>query len=240
MVVRNFKEELSIVLASKNGQVKRTSLKEFELQRYTKPVKCFNLKDDDEVINVALTNDHQAIFLLSDDGYVNFYPLSSISRQGVKASGVRGITLKGESQLAGMICVDPLSKDSIFLLADKGGYKNLKISEVPVTNRAVRGIQVYKPVKSNQQNFIGAYLLKKDQYLQIMVDCQDFMRIEAKEVGYNALDSRLSTNLKVPASQQITFVYSSFYYKEENVQVVETFIQEEIQFETLSLDDFLN
>lgn len=240
MVVRDFKEELSIVLASKNGQVKRTSLKEFELQRYSKPVKCFNLKEDDEVINVALTNDHQAIFLLSDDGYANFYPLSSISRQGIKASGVRGITLKGESQLAGMICVDPLSKDTIFLLADKGGYKNLKISEVPVTNRAVKGIQIYKPVKSNPQNFIGAYLLKKDQYLQIMVDCQEFMRIDSKEVGFNALDSRLSTTLKIPANQQITFVYSSFYYKEENVQVVETFVQEELQFETLSLDDFLN
>ena len=50
----------------------------------------------------------------------------------------------------------------------------------------------------------------------------------------------LSTTLKIPTNQQITFVYSSFYYKEENVQVVETFVQEELQFETLSLDDFLN
>lgn len=239
MLIRSFKEELSIVLATKNGQVKRTSLKEFELIRYSKPVKCFNLKDDDEVINVALTNDNHAIFLLSDDGYANFYSLTTISKQGMKASGIKGIALKGDSKLAGMVCLDPFSRDSLFLMADKGGYKNIKIADIPVTNRAVKGIQIYKPVKSNPQLFIGAYLFKKGHQLQIFIDYQEALSLDYKDLTTNALDSRLTTSLKLNGNQQITFVYNSFFYKENEIEVVQPQIEEEFHFETLSLDDFL-
>ena len=239
VLVRTFKEELSIVLASKNGQVKRTSLKEFELVRYSKPVKCFNLKDDDEVISVALSNENHAIFLLSDDGYVNFYSLSTISKQGVKASGIKGIALKGDSKLAGMVCLDPFSKDTLFLVADKGGYKNIKISDIPVTNRAVKGIQIHKPIKSNPQSFIGAYLFKKDHQIQLFIDYQESSIFEFKGTPTNGLDSRLINTVKLNPTQQITFVHNSFLYKAEDMEIVQMQIQEEIHFETLSLDDFL-
>ena len=239
VLVRTFKEELSIVLASKNGQVKRTSLKEFELVRYSKPVKCFNLKDDDEVISVALSNENHAIFLLSDDGYVNFYSLSTISKQGVKASGIKGIALKGDSKLAGMVCLDPFSKDTLFLVADKGGYKNIKISDIPVTTRAVKGIQIHKPIKSNPQSFIGAYLFKKDHQIQLFIDYQESSIFEFKGTPTNGLDSRLINTVKLNPTQQITFVHNSFLYKAEDMEIVQMQIQEEIHFETLSLDDFL-
>lgn len=239
-LVRNFRDEVYVVLASKNGQVKRTSLKEFELIRYSKAVKCFNLKDDDEVISATLACDHHAIFLMTNDGYVNFYPLNAISVQGIRASGLKGITLKGDSQLVSMLCVDHLSKETIFIMGHRGGYKNLKISDIPVTNRAVKGVQIYKPVKSNPQVLIGAYLFNKNHYLQMIVDHEDFMRFEPKNISTNSIDSRLSTSIKLETKQNITFIYNSYFYKEEDLQVIIKQEEPEVHFETLSLDDFLN
>lgn len=51
MAVNNFDKDMYITIFSSNGMVKRTMLSEFKVQRYTKPITCMKLKDDDRVIN---------------------------------------------------------------------------------------------------------------------------------------------------------------------------------------------
>lgn len=50
-------------IATKNGQIKRTLLKDFEVTRYSKPLKCIGLKNGDKVVDVKLTNNDQGIIL---------------------------------------------------------------------------------------------------------------------------------------------------------------------------------
>ena len=149
---------------------------------------------------------------------------------------MKGIALKGESKLVSMLCVHPLSKDTIFMACEQGGFKHMRISDVPVTNRAVKGVQIYKPVKSNPQSFMGAYLCKKEHYLQLFNQNDEIMKVEYKELPTQGLDTRLTTTNK----QKITFVYNSFFNKEEDMEIVQVLDEPEVHFETLSLDDFLN
>ena len=82
-------------------------------------------------------------------------------------------------------------------------------------------------------------MFKKGHQLQIFVDYQEALSLDYKDLTTNALDSRLTTSLKLNGNQQITFVYNSFFYKENEIEVVQPQIEEEFHFETLSLDDFL-
>ena len=56
ILVKNFNQELFVAIATKNGQIKRVPLKDFEVTRFTKALKCMNLKNDDELVGVTLTN----------------------------------------------------------------------------------------------------------------------------------------------------------------------------------------
>ena len=73
ILVKSFQRPLYVLLATRLGQMKRVSLQDFEVTRYSKPIKCMNLKQDDQLLQVSLTDDHQAIVLTSSLGYVSLY-----------------------------------------------------------------------------------------------------------------------------------------------------------------------
>ena len=72
-MVKDFNLPLYVMLATKNGQIKRTNLKDFEVTRYSKPLKCMGLKNDDRVVDVKLTDNNQGIILTTKAGYGALY-----------------------------------------------------------------------------------------------------------------------------------------------------------------------
>lgn len=242
IVVRNFREDLCVVMATKFGQIKRTLLKDFDVSRYNKAMKCFNLKEKDEVISCYLSHPQQALFLISQDGYANFYNEESISLQGLKAGGVKGIALKGDNDLAAMVPLDAITKKSLLLVADKGGVKHLKIADIPVTNKAVKGISMFKQVKSNPQMIIGAYVLDKDDYLEVIIENRDNEKIKAVDFNFSNLDSRLSNGLKLDNGQNIRFIHMSNVQREADFEIATATNEDEpfVKYEKISFDQYLN
>ena len=95
MFVSDFDEEKYITSFSKNGMIKRTLLSEFKAQRYSKPIKMMNLKDDDEIVNVTDSSDSE-IFIATSCGYGLWYDVSEVPVVGIKAAGVKSINLKDD------------------------------------------------------------------------------------------------------------------------------------------------
>ena len=170
ILVKSFQRPLYVLLATRLGQMKRVSLQDFEVTRYSKPIKCMNLKQDDQLLQVSLTDDHQAIVLTSSLGYVSLYSEQEISILGLKAGGIKGINLKNDSLVA-MNTFDPLHSYSYVLISDQPGIKRMRISDIPSCNRSTKGTLIFKSPKTNPIHALSAYVL----------DVQDTLIIETQE-----------------------------------------------------------
>ncbi|MEG0367967.1 MAG: DNA gyrase subunit A, partial [Coprobacillus sp.] len=115
LLVKSFQLPLYINFASRFGQMKRVELQEFDVTRYTKPIKCMNLKKGDSLLKVGLSDGNQGIVLTTKAGYATLYSEQEISVLGVKAGGIKGINLKND-ELVSMTIFNPLKSDSYVLI----------------------------------------------------------------------------------------------------------------------------
>lgn len=257
ILVKSFQRPLYVLLATRLGQMKRVSLQDFEVTRYSKPIKCMNLKQDDQLLQVSLTDDHQAIVLTSSLGYVSLYSEQEISILGLKAGGIKGINLKNDSLVA-MNTFDPLHSYSYVLISDQPGIKRMRISDIPSCNRSTKGTLIFKSPKTNPIHVLSAYVL----------DVQDTLIIETQEHKETVAikDYSLSQISQKPSiiqslkNENITYIYyqgvlSTDLYQNvtetqdlsttQNVKKVEKSQplepqQQDKYFEPISFDDLFN
>lgn len=257
ILVKSFQRPLYVLLATRLGQMKRVSLQDFEVTRYSKPIKCMNLKQDDQLLQVSLTDDHQAIVLTSSLGYVSLYSEQEISILGLKAGGIKGINLKNDSLVA-MNTFDPLHSYSYVLISDQPGIKRMRISDIPSCNRSTKGTLIFKSPKTSPIHALSAYVL----------DVQDTLIIETQEHKETVAikDYSLSQITQKPSiiqslkNENITYIYyqgvlSTDLYQNvtetqdlsttQNVKKVEKSQplepqQQDKYFEPISFDDLFN
>ena len=245
ILVKSFALPLYVLLTTRLGQIKRVPLKEFEVARYTKPLKCMNLKKDDQLLQVALTDTNQAIVLTSSLGYVSLYSEDEISILGLKAAGIKAMNLK-DDYLVAMNTFDPLHSYSYVLISDQPGIKRMRISDIPSCNRATKGTSIFKSPKTNPIHALDAFVL----------DTQDQLIIESEQKKENLYikDYSLSQIGQKPSviqsmkNETIMHVYdrhslSTDLYisnqdeKVEKSQPLETTSQQDKHFEPISFDD---
>ena len=205
VLVKSFNLPLYIVLASQNGQIKRVSLSDFEVTRFTKALKCMNLKNGDVLKDIALTDGHQGIVLTTQAGYATLYSEDEISLLGVKAGGIKGINLRNDVVVS-MNVFNPLKPCSYVLISDQPGVKRLHISDIPSCNRATKGSLVFKSPKSNIICSITALVLDTQDSFEIYTNKQKELLL-VKDYGFTQLDTKPSviTSLK---NQDIVHVFN--------------------------------
>ncbi|CDQ39894.1 MULTISPECIES: DNA topoisomerase IV subunit A [Virgibacillus] len=156
--VRDFKEENYLLFFTKNGMVKRSQLKLYDAQRYSKALIALNLKGDDEVVNVHRTSGYSDVFIASDKGYGLWYHEGDISLVGQRAAGVKAIQLKqGEHVVNGQV-FDDLSEPSLVVLTQRGACKRMKLQEFEKSTRAKRGVVMLRELKTKAHRIRGFFL----------------------------------------------------------------------------------
>ncbi len=161
----DFSSERNVVIASKNGMLKRSKLKEFKLQRYSKPTSCMKLKEDDQVIT-AFVEDAPYLFLTTDSGYGLSFAGDEVPLVGVKASGVKGIKLK-DDRLVAVNNFDYTKDEYISIVTDKGTGKRVRLSEFEPSTRARRGLLLIREVKTNPYRILKTFITDVKNYLGI-------------------------------------------------------------------------
>ena len=147
ILVTDFSLPFYVLLATKNGQIKRTMLADFEVTRHSRAMKCMGLKGDDEVIDVALTDGNQGILITTKVGYGAIYSELEVSVVGIKASGIKAINLRND-EVVSVAIFDPRRSNTIMLISENSGIKRLKLEDIPPCNRATKGILLFKNPKS--------------------------------------------------------------------------------------------
>jgi DNA gyrase subunit A len=130
-----------VVFCTKNGIVKKTCLEDYSRPR-TNGVIAISIRQDDEVIDVVLTNGKNEIVLANKNGRAIRFNEEKIRTMGRTATGVRGMTLDGNGdEVVGMVCVHDLEKDTILVVSEKGYGKRSVVDDYRVTNRGGKGVK---------------------------------------------------------------------------------------------------
>ncbi|MGM9953871.1 MAG: DNA topoisomerase IV subunit A [Intestinibaculum porci] len=268
ILVKDFQSENYVVLASRQGQIKRVAIKDFEVSRFSKPLKCMNLKDQDELIDVQLSDGHKGLVLTSKAGYCALYSESEVSILGIKAGGIKGLRLNNDT-LAFMRVFDPLKVESLMIFSHPSGIKRLHLSDIPATKRGNKGVLIYKAPKTKQTSIINGFVMDTNDTLDLYGG-QEMMMITAKDYNFMPLSSRMGT-IKDFKDTDISYIYDArmliaephaeetgdmkvdlevkaepSLFDEEEVETIEPVKKKEVKkkkektkFEPISFDDLL-
>ena len=129
-----------VIMATKQGQVKKTSLEQYSRPR-ANGINAITVKDGDELLEAKLTNGESEILLALKSGKSIRFEESKTRPMGRNASGVRGITLGGPNdEVIGMVSVNDASSD-ILVVSENGYGKRSSLDDYRITNRGGKGVK---------------------------------------------------------------------------------------------------
>jgi DNA gyrase subunit A len=129
-----------VIMATKKGQVKKTSLEQYSRPR-TNGINAITIKEDDELLEAKLTTGESQVVIALKSGKAIRFEEAKTRPMGRGASGVRGITLAHEAdEVIGMIAVDDM-ESNILVVSENGYGKRSSLGDYRITNRGGKGVK---------------------------------------------------------------------------------------------------
>ncbi|MCF6095088.1 DNA gyrase subunit A [Microaerobacter geothermalis] len=177
--VKEFDTEQYLFFATKSGIVKKTSLSEFANIRKGGLI-AINLKNNDELIGIHLTDGSQEIILGTHLGMSIRFPESDVRTMGRAATGVKGITLSPNDFVIGM---DIVKENSEVLIVTKKGYgKRTPISEYRVQTRGGKGIKTLNVTPKNGE-IVSLTVVTEQDDLMIVTNLGMVIRLQINDIS---------------------------------------------------------
>lgn len=130
-----------VVFATKHGTVKKTCLEAYSRPR-TNGVIAINIAEDDEVVDVRLTNGRNELIMANRNGRAVRFDENSIRTMGRVATGVRGMRLdEGDDEVVGMIVVNNPETETVMVVSENGYGKRSQVNDYRITNRGGKGVK---------------------------------------------------------------------------------------------------
>jgi topoisomerase IV subunit A len=158
--IKEFDPSHYLLFVTKNGMIKRSELPQYKAQRYSRPLVGINLKGDDELVDVHITDGSNDVFIATHLSYGLWFAEEDVNIVGPRAAGVKGVNLKDDDfVVSGKIIREP-AKDFIFLATQRGAVKKMKLAEFEKTSRAKRGVIMLRELKSNPHRVVSIETVK--------------------------------------------------------------------------------
>ena len=202
-------QEKYLILATKQGLIKRTNLEEFDSIRSTGKI-CIKLKDNDELIGVKKTNGDSNILLASSTGRMNVFNENEIRVMGRTASGVKGINL-GDASCVSMENVE--DSDNILIVTENGYGKKTLISEYRKTKRGSKGVKALNITEKNG-NIASIKKVIDDNDLMIITNQGIIIRLPLDQVSQLGRVTQGTRLINLKENQKVSSV--SLILKEKN------------------------
>ncbi len=167
ILIRDFNVNKDIVLASKDGMIKKTKLSDFKVNRYTKPISCMKLKENDEVVDVFLSK-YDDIMIATYNGYSLWFDINEVPSSGIKSSGVKSISLKNDYVVKVINFDKDLEYVSIF--TDRETGKRVKLNLFEKSTRARRGLLLLREVKTNPYHVIDVFITDNKRHFGLKLN----------------------------------------------------------------------
>lgn len=184
-VFKSLDEPGNFVFATKEGFIKQTALVDLKPGRTYKSraSRYITLKTPtDEVISLYYTTENKQLVCVSYNGYGLRYDLAEVPTTGARAAGVKCMDLRDDTLVAVLLADEP---SALGLLTTRGSFKKMKVTEIPLTSRARRGVQILRELKSKPHRVFTAFLIAPDQRLEVMTATEKVIIVEPNAHNFN-------------------------------------------------------
>ena len=205
-------DDAYLFFTTRHGIVKRTSVKEFNNIRQN-GLKALNLKDEDELINVLLTEEDTDIIIGTKLGYAVRFNQSAVRGMSRIATGVKGVNLReGDTVVGASVITD---QDEVLIITEKGYGKRTVATEYPTKGRGGKGMKTANVAEKNGP-LSGLLTVKGDEDLMIITDTGVMIRTNVANISQTG---RSTMGVKVMRLDQdakiVTFTTVAAAEKEE-------------------------
>ena len=241
----NFDTKMTIVIGTRNGMIKKTNLEEFKSSRYSKPICCMKLKDNDKVIDAFVSNKSD-IFISTSNGYGLWFSENEIPTVGIKASGVKAINLKDDT-VASISNFNLGEAEYISVITEKGTGKRVKISEFDKSSRAKRGLMILREVKTNPYKVLKSFIIDSKKMVGLKGNDIKYIKntelpiVDRYSTGSIISKEKLRDAFKLVELEErksLNFIFNT-ERKEKEIKNDKVSLKE-IDDRLLTIEDFLN
>lgn len=196
--IRNFEKQNYILIATKTGMVKRTALSQFKVQRYSRPLVAMNVKDDDEVCTVVMTDGRSDVMFITHFGYGVRFGEEEVPVVGPRAAGVKGLNVKDDDYAIAAIASSEGDDAQFVVVTNRGAVKRSGFDQFERTTRAKRGVVLLRELKNNPHRVVGAalidehhmYMLRTKKGEDTEIHVQSFKKVDRYSNGSFVIDEK--------------------------------------------------
>ena len=179
--IANFAEGKYLLMATKNGLIKKTQLNEYMSVRKSGLI-GITLKEDDELIGVRLTDGEDNVVLVTNGGLSITFDEKDVRSMGRVSQGVIGIRLNEGDFVIGMESIIQGSKATLLAITENGFGKRTELDEYRVQTRGGKGVITYK-VTPKTGNLVGIRIATDDEDVMLITDTGTIIRLKVSDIS---------------------------------------------------------
>ena len=179
--IQNFAEGKYLLMATKNGLIKKTALAEYNSARKT-GLQGITLKEDDELIAVRLTDGEDNVVLVTRNGMCITFDEKDVRPIGRVSQGVIGIRIDDDDEVIGMESIIAGGKATLLAITENGFGKRTELDEYRVQIRGGKGVVTYK-ITSKTGKLVGARIATDDEDVMLITDTGTIIRLKVKDIS---------------------------------------------------------
>ncbi len=179
--LQNFAEGKYLLMATRNGLIKKTALNEYSSNKRT-GLLAITLKEDDELIDVRLTDGEDNVVLVTSKGLCITFDEKDVRPVGRSAQGVLGIRLDKDDFVVGMESIIGGNNSTLLVITENGFGKRTELDEYRVQNRGGKGVITYK-ITPKTGNIVGIRIAKGNEDVMMITDTGTIIRLKVSEVS---------------------------------------------------------
>ncbi len=179
--IQNFADGKYLLMGTKNGLIKKTPLKEYDSSRRT-GLLGITLKDDDELIDVRMTDGEDNVVLVTKKGLCITFDEKDVRPVGRVAQGVIGMRIAVDDAVIGMEPIISGSNATLLAITENGFGKRTELEEYRVQNRGGKGVITYK-VTPKTGEIVGIKIVSGVEDIMLVTDTGTIIRLNTGEIS---------------------------------------------------------
>ena len=179
--IQNFAEGKYLLFATRNGLIKKTALTEYNSARKT-GLLAITLKDEDELIDVRLTDGEDNVVLVTKQGMCITFSERDVRPIGRVSQGVIGIRLDDDDSVIGMESIIQGSNATLLAITENGFGKRTELDEYRVQTRGGKGVITYK-ITPKTGVIVGIKIVNEEDDVMLITDTGTIIRINVKDIS---------------------------------------------------------
>lgn len=199
LYLTEFKEDNYLIMGTKNGIIKKTSLDKYSSIRKN-GLNAINLRDDDELISVRPTDGDSEIIYVTKNGYAIRFSEKDVRPMGRTASGVKAITLRSGDEVVSMEVAKP--EEELLVVSENGFGKRTPVSEYSLQKRGGKGVITYK-ISEKTGNAVGARLVDDNDQLMLINSNGIAIRINVSDISTTSRNAMGVTLMKTTEEEKV-------------------------------------